>query len=107
MAPVKGLRSCHSHRNAMSASDALSSSHAFVKALRSPTQKDKIHLAQRAWESESLYIPGKAELIVDWLWNEMLKSKDALSKLLKGVRFITSTQGASGYSLLDFAVRNR
>jgi hypothetical protein len=64
------------------AMDALKSSEALIKALKAPTDPPsgtsllKIELAQKAWDTQSLYVPSKAELLSDWLLAKLLKEKD-------------------------------
>ncbi|KZO94986.1 hypothetical protein CALVIDRAFT_185996 [Calocera viscosa TUFC12733] len=68
--------------------DALSSSEAFIRALKAPhdpptsSSVHKIELATRAWFARDLYIPGKAELIADWALTRLLKDRNNSSTVL-------------------------
>lgn len=61
----------------------LSSSQEFIRALKGSKDppKDggllKVDLARRAWELESLFIPSKAEVIVEWALQSLLANGQA------------------------------
>ncbi|KZV92101.1 hypothetical protein EXIGLDRAFT_718699 [Exidia glandulosa HHB12029] len=63
---------------------SLSSAHAFIRALKAQTDpppaesRQKIDLARDAWHTQSLYVPSKPEVLVDWLLSHLLKFHDAL-----------------------------
>jgi hypothetical protein len=63
--------------------EELSSSQEFIRALKAPKDPPKpggalkIDLARKAWELESLFIPSKAEVIVEWLLQSLLASGQA------------------------------
>lgn len=62
---------------------ALSSAHAFIRALKAPSDpppsesQTKVELARAAWNTPALYIPSKAEVLVDWLLSQLLKNTDS------------------------------
>src|ERR1700761_8352826 len=55
---------------------------AFVRALRSPYDPpapelpSKIEIADAAWRSNSIYVPSKDRIIVEWLLSTLLNAKD-------------------------------
>lgn len=59
---------------AMSAND-------FIRALKAPSDPphpngpSKIQIARQAWDNNNLYVPGKAEIIVDWILTRFLKDR--------------------------------
>ncbi|GAB1523895.1 hypothetical protein RhiTH_007046 [Rhizoctonia solani] len=60
--------------------DELSSSQEFIRALKAPKDPPrpggirKLDLARQAWELETLFIPSKAEVIVEWVLQYLLSS---------------------------------
>jgi hypothetical protein len=58
------------------------SAQSFVRALKAPSdpplpeEQHKIEMARKAWDDMSFYVPGKGELIVDWLFTKLLKDKE-------------------------------
>ncbi|KAH7330735.1 Urb2/Npa2 family-domain-containing protein [Rhizoctonia solani] len=58
--------------------DPLASSQEFIRALKASTDPPrpdgtrKIDLARQAWELETLFIPSKAEVIVEWVLRSLL-----------------------------------
>ncbi|KAF8708451.1 Urb2/Npa2 family, partial [Rhizoctonia solani] len=60
--------------------DELSSSQEFIRALKAPKDPprpggiQKLDLARQAWELETLFIPSKAEVIVEWVLQYLLSS---------------------------------
>ncbi|CAE6436414.1 unnamed protein product [Rhizoctonia solani] len=60
--------------------DELSSSQEFIRALKAPKDPPrpggirKLDLARQAWELETLFIPSKAEVIVEWVLQSLLTS---------------------------------
>ncbi|KAG8932264.1 hypothetical protein FRC02_001404 [Tulasnella sp. 418] len=72
--------------------DPLSSSQAFIRALKAasdpptPFSSSKIEIATQAWAKESLYVPGKHTVIVEWILGKLLKEREldsGLNPLLK------------------------
>jgi len=57
------------------------SSQDFVRSLKAAADPpvvgglSKIEIAQQAWEDALLYVPSKAEVIVDWILAKFLKDK--------------------------------
>lgn len=57
------------------------SSQDFVRSLKAVSDPpliggpSKIEIAQQAWKNTSLYVPSKAEVIVDWILTRFLKDK--------------------------------
>ncbi|KAJ1310810.1 hypothetical protein OPQ81_009330 [Rhizoctonia solani] len=62
--------------------DELASSQEFIRALKAakdppkPGGIRKIELARQAWELETLFIPSKGEVIVEWILQSLLTSGD-------------------------------
>ncbi|QRW19643.1 hypothetical protein RhiXN_01049 [Rhizoctonia solani] len=60
--------------------DELSSSQEFIRALKAPKDPPrpggirKLDLVRQAWELETLFIPSKAEVIVEWVLQYLLSS---------------------------------
>ncbi|KAG8881952.1 hypothetical protein FRB98_004048 [Tulasnella sp. 332] len=56
-----------------SSSNPLSSSHAFIRALKSKDEDEgaKIDIATAAWNDTTLYIPGKNVVLVDWIFQQL------------------------------------
>ncbi|CAE6472618.1 unnamed protein product [Rhizoctonia solani] len=63
--------------------DQLASSQEFIRALKAPKDPPrpggirKIDLARQAWELETLFIPSKAEVIVEWVLQSLLANGTA------------------------------
>ncbi|CAE6443957.1 unnamed protein product [Rhizoctonia solani] len=63
--------------------DTLASSQEFIRALKAaqdpprPGGARKIDLARQAWELETLFIPSKAEVIVEWVLQSLLTNEGA------------------------------
>jgi hypothetical protein len=53
--------------------DPLSSSASLIRTLKSPglPARDKVALALAGWLKEDLYVPGKRDVLLDWLTTEM------------------------------------
>lgn len=53
----------------------------FIRALKAATDPPhvdsppKIDIARHAWDNALLYVPNKAEAIVDWLLSRLLKDR--------------------------------
>jgi hypothetical protein len=60
--------------------DGLSSPEALIRVLKSPgLSTDKIKLASLAWSSDSLFLPAKNAVLVDWLLQDL--SENSASQL--------------------------
>ncbi|CAE6490687.1 unnamed protein product [Rhizoctonia solani] len=70
--------------------DPLASSQEFIRALKAPKDPPrpegtrKIDLARQAWELETLFIPSKAEVIVEWVLQSLLTTEETTSGVLDG-----------------------
>ena len=55
------------------AADALTSSATLIRALKTPgmSSTDKVELARQAWTTEALYVPGKREVLLEWVVADM------------------------------------
>lgn len=53
--------------------DPLSSSATLIRALKSPglSSTEKVNLALQAWTNEDLYVPGKREVLLEWVVADM------------------------------------
>ncbi len=53
----------------------------FIRALKASSDPPhaggpfKVEIARQAWDNQLLYVPNKAEAIVDWLLSRLLKDK--------------------------------
>ena len=53
-----------------------------IRGLKAPSDPpieggpQKIDIATNAWQNQSLYVPGKAPLIVEWLLGKLLKDRE-------------------------------
>lgn len=53
----------------------------FIRALKASPDPPhaggplKVEIARMAWDNQLLYVPNKAETIVDWLLSRLLKDK--------------------------------
>ena len=59
--------------NSVTPAEALTSSATLIRALKSPgmSSTDKVELARQAWTNESLYVPGKREVLLEWVVSDM------------------------------------
>lgn len=57
----------------ITAAEALTSSATLIRALKSPgmSSTDKVELARQAWINEDLYVPGKREVLLEWVVADM------------------------------------
>jgi hypothetical protein len=53
--------------------EALTSSATLIRALKSPgmSSVDKVELARQAWTNDLLYVPGKREVLLEWVVADM------------------------------------
>lgn len=58
---------------ASSAVDPLSSSATLIRALKTPglSSLEKVKLALSAWGKDDLYVPGKREVLLEWVVADM------------------------------------
>lgn len=86
---------------------SLSSAHAFIRALKAPSDpppsehRRKIELAREAWDTPSLYIPSKPEVLVDWLLSQLLKNPDLYVSNLFRAHLQTLPTSGGQQPLLD------
>ena len=79
----------------------IQSSQEFVRALKStldppsPGGPLKVEIASQAWKDASLYVPRKAEVVVEWILGKFLKEK---SKALSVFFFSLPTIGVLAVS---------
>ncbi|KAG9011257.1 hypothetical protein FRB93_003058 [Tulasnella sp. JGI-2019a] len=74
----------------LSSSNPLSSSHAFIRALKAKDEeRSKIDLATAAWNDRALYIPGKNVVLVEWIFQQLSddRNKSIQDHLLIDTRY--------------------